>query len=172
MVAPKRPPTRRLLSRALFAAPRDRENDQQTCDVALDVLLGELGGAGDAVPLGLWPVACAQIERDHLMLPNLRKPIGKNPRAARTRSPSGGASGGVSVVFVGHHGIETVSGAELLLRRTGGSSGKKRPFCDILSQLKLILMHSSALEPPCGARSYELDQKIPAVRWPSKKPLE
>ena len=48
--------------------------------------------------------------------------------------------------------------------RTGGSSGKKRPFCDILSQLKLILMHSSALEPPCGARSYELDQKIPAVR--------
>ena len=56
--------------------------------------------------------------------------------------------------------------------RTGGSSGKKRPFCDILSQLKLILMHSSALEPPCGARSYELDQKIPAVRRPSKKPLE
>ena len=55
---------------------------------------------------------------------------------------------------------------------SAGSSGKKRPFCDILSQLKLILMHSSALEPPCGARSYELDQKIPAVRWPSKKPLE
>ena len=54
---------------------------------------------------------------------------------------------------------------------TGGLL-KKRPFCDILSQLKLILMHSSALEPPCGARSYELDQKIPAVRWPSKKPLE
>ena len=58
------------------------------------------------------------------------------------------------------------------LGRTGGSSGEKRPFCDILSQLKPILMNSSALEPPCGARSYELDQKIPAVRRPSKKPLE
>ena len=58
------------------------------------------------------------------------------------------------------------------LRRTGGSSGEKRPFCDILSQLKPTLMHSSALEPPCDARSDELDQKIPAVRRPSKKPLE
>ena len=57
-------------------------------------------------------------------------------------------------------------------RRTGGSSGEKRPFCDILSQLKPTLMHSSALEPPCDARSDELDQKIPAVRRPSKKPLE
>ena len=74
---------------------RDRENDQQTCDVALDVLLGELGGAGDATFLEPWPVACAQIGRDHLMLHNLSKPIGKNSRAARARSPSGGASGGV-----------------------------------------------------------------------------
>ena len=98
---------------------RDREDDWQTCDVALDALLGEPGGAGDAVPLGLWPVARAQTERDHLILPNLRKPIGKNPRAARTRSPSGGASVGVSFVFVGHHGIETVSGAELLLNLSG-----------------------------------------------------
>ena len=56
--------------------------------------------------------------------------------------------------------------------RTGGSGGQKRPFCHILSQLKPILMHSSALEPPCDARSDELDQKIPAVRRPSKKPLE
>ena len=53
-----------------------------------------------------------------------------------------------------------------------GSSGEKRPFCDILSQLKPILMHSSALEPPCDARSYELEQKILAVRRPSKQPLE
>ena len=66
----------------------------------------------------------------------------------------------------------TVTGVTHGHGRTGGSSGEKRPFCDILSQLKPTLMHSSALEPPCDARSDELDQKIPAVRRPSKKPLE
>ena len=98
---------------------RDREDDWYTCDVALDVLPGDLVGVGDATVLESWPVACAHIGRDHLMLPNLRERIGKNPRAAHTRSPSGGASVGVPFVFVGRHGIETVSGAKLLLNLSG-----------------------------------------------------
>ena len=94
---------------------RDREDDWFTCDVALAVLPGELVGVGDAIVLDSWPVACAQIGRDHLMSRNSRMPIEKNPWAVRVRSPSGGASDGVFYVFVGRHGIETVSGAELLL---------------------------------------------------------
>ena len=46
-------------------------------------------------------------------------PIEKNPWAVRVRSPSGGASDGVFYVFVGRHGIETVSGAKLLLNLSG-----------------------------------------------------
>ena len=99
---------------------RDREDDWYTCDVALEVLPGELVGVGDAIVLESWPVACAQIGRDHLMLRNSRMPIEKNPWAVRVRSPSGGASDGVFYVFVGRHGIETVSGAKLLLNLSGG----------------------------------------------------
>ena len=98
---------------------RDREDDWYTCDVALEVLPGELVGVGDAIVLESWPVACAQIGRDHLMLRNSRMPIEKNPWAVRVRSPSGGASDGVFYVFVGRHGIETVSGAKLLLNLSG-----------------------------------------------------
>ena len=98
---------------------RDREDDWYTCDVALEVLPGELVGVGDAIVLESWPVACAQIGRDHLMLRNSRMPIEKNPWAVRVRSPSGGASDGVFYVFVGRHGIETVSGARLLLNLSG-----------------------------------------------------
>ena len=98
---------------------RDREDDWYTCDVALEVLPGELVGVGDAIVLESWPVACAQIGRDHLMSRNSRMPIEKNPWAVRVRSPSGGASDGVFYVFVGRHGIETVSGAELLLNLSG-----------------------------------------------------
>ena len=98
---------------------RDREDDWYTCDVALEVLPGELVGVGDAIVLESWPVACAQIGRDHLISRNSRMPIEKNPWAVRVRSPSGGASDGVFYVFVGRHGIETVSGAKLLLNLSG-----------------------------------------------------
>ena len=108
---------------------RDREDDWYTCDVALEVLPGELVGVGDAIVLESWPVACAQIGRDHLMLRNSRMPIEKNPWAVRVRSPSGGASDGVFFVFVGRHGIETVSGAKLLLNLSGRSATlASRPF--------------------------------------------
>ena len=53
------------------------------------------------------------------MLQNLRKRIDKNSWAVRERPPSGGASGNVFFVFVGRHGIETVSGAKLLLNLSG-----------------------------------------------------
>ena len=104
---------------------RDREDDWYTCDVALEVLPGELVGVGDAIVLESWPVACAQIGRDHLMSRNSRMPIEKNPWAVRVRSPSGGASDGVFYVFVGRHGIETVSGAKLLLNLSGPAAKAK-----------------------------------------------
>ena len=110
---------------------RDREDDWYTCDVALEVLPGELVGVGDAIVLESWPVACAQIGRDHLMLRNSRMPIEKNPWAVRVRSPSGGASDGVFYVFVGRHGIETVSGAKLLLNLSG--LGKAVAGCGFLT---------------------------------------
>ena len=46
----------------------------------------------------------------------------KNSRTTPTRSPSEGAPSGVSYVFVGRHGIETVSGASRLLLDLSGQT--------------------------------------------------
>ena len=95
-------------------------------------------------------------------------PAGTQPRAGEPE----GRAGGVKSPF-------TLDNLDIA---PWGVAKKKKPVLPhptsslLSSQLKPILMarlmHSGALEPPCDARSDELDQKIPAVRRPSKKPLE
>ena len=84
----------------------------------------------------------------------------------KRRSKSPGC--GPSLVYPGFRNPGSHPGCDRGLSIPGLQPGFAT--CPIPGFSRVVLL--GVVEPPCGARSYELDQKIPAVRWPSKKPLE
>ena len=86
----------------------------------------------------------------------------KNSRTTPTLSPSEGAPSGVSYVFVGRHGIETVSGASRLLLDLSG----RAPLLLLDHPLVVAML---ALQPPVSPRP--LGSELSHLYMPTKQGL-